>query len=116
VQLFHRHFFRLGLDFDRKFLSLPALREIGQVDEVVMAFGLRAVPAFDGTGNVEQRFPVPGRQRLPRDLFDAHAIGIATVMMHVVDQRDAGGLADRQQIGGRVGFVVILNGQPASDP
>jgi uncharacterized protein YbjT (DUF2867 family) len=115
-QLQNRHFFRLGLHFHGHAMTTPALREILHVDEVVMAFGLRAVPAFDGAGDVEQRLSVPGRQRLSRGLFDVHAIGIATVMMHVVDQWDAGGLADRQQIGGRVGLVVILNGQPTSDP
>ena len=38
------------------------------------------------------------------------------MMMHVVDQRHAFGLADRQQIGGREGLVVVLDGQAASDP
>ena len=97
-------------------LPQPAIREVGQLDEVVMTFWLRAVPAFDGAGNVKHRLPVPGRQRHPGRLFDAHAIGIATMVMNVVNQRDAGGFADRQQIGGRVDFVVVLDGQPTFDP
>ena len=39
---------------------------------------------------------------------------IATVMMHIVDERHAFGLADRQQIGWRVNLVVVLDGQACS--
>ncbi len=97
-QLLHRHFFRFGLDFDGDFLSPPAVREVVHVDEVVMCFRLWAVPAFNRARNVEHRLPVPSRQRLLRGLFNAQAIGVATVMMNVVDQRDAGGLAHRENL------------------
>ena len=65
---------------------------------------------------MEQRLSIPGRKGLLRGLLDAHAIGVTTVMMHIVDERHAFGLTDRQQISGRVGLVVILNGQAASGP
>ena len=95
---------------------MPATREILHVDEVVMAFGLRAVPAFDRAGNVEHRLPVPGGDGLLGRFLLGQAIRVAAVMMHVVDQRHALGLADRQQIGGRESLVVVLDRQPAPDP
>ena len=37
-------------------------------------------------------------------------------MMHVVDQRDSGRLADWKQILGRIGLIVVFDGQSAADP
>ena len=46
---------------------------------------------------MEHRLPIPGRQSLLRRLLNAQIIGIAAVVMYVVDERHASRFADRQQ-------------------
>ena len=60
LQFQHGNFFGLRLDLHGQVKTVPAFRKILHVDEVMMAFRLRAEPAFDGAGNVEQSLPVPG--------------------------------------------------------
>ena len=42
-------------DFHGQIQVQPALRKIPHVDEVVMAFGFRSLPAVDGAGKVERK-------------------------------------------------------------
>ena len=114
-QLLDRNFFGLCFNFDGDILLSPALGKVVHIDEVVMAFGLRAAPAFHRAGKMEHWFPVPGGSGLLGRFFLGKPIFVAAVVMHVVDQRDAVGLADRQQIGWRENLVVILDGQTTSN-
>ena len=72
------------------FFRSQAPREVFYVDKVVaMTFPLRPLPAFNRAGDVKHWLSVPGNHRLPGDLLNTHAIRIAAMMMHIVDQRQA---------------------------
>ena len=82
-----------------------------------MPLRLRAVPAFQWTGDVKQRLATP--PSLARGFgrgFQRRAIRAAPMMVHVINQWHVRAVANRQQIFGRVNLVVILQRQARAHP
>ena len=105
-----RSFFSLKTATSFAFASTSTVRsrprqrlgEIAHVDEVVVPFGPRSVPPFERAGDVEKRLPVPGGDGLLGGLLPGQSVAVAAVVMHVVDQGQPLGTAERQQIRRRV--------------
>ena len=96
--------------------SIQEIGEITHVDEIVVPFGSRSVPPFKRAGDVKERLPVPRRDRLLGGFLFAELIPMAAVVMHVVDERQPLGAAERQQIRWREDLVIVLDRQPAPGP
>ena len=78
----------------------------------MMTLRLRSEPARQRTGNVKEWLAIlPSLTRCFGGLLDRQVVGQATMMVRVINQRHAFAAAERQQIGRRKSFVVVLHGQ-----
>ena len=64
--------------------------------------------AFDGTGNVEQRFAIPSSPCPFGGVLDTQPVGQAAMMMHVINQRHASVSTGGRQVGGRISLVIVF--------
>ena len=104
-----------GLDFDRDFELLPARGYVAHTHKLMMHPRIRPGPTACGTRDMKQRFTIPRGDRPPGRLLDAQAVRVAAVVVNVVNERNTGSLAHRQQVGRGVDPVVILQRKPSPD-
>ena len=64
---------------------------------------------------MKQRFPVPGFNGQSGGFFDTSAVRQAAVVVDIIDQGEAGVMAEGQKIPGGIGPVVVFQGQTAAD-
>ncbi len=91
-----------GLDLYRHIQIVPALREVSDVDEIVVTVRLWPLPTFERTGDVDERLTIPYRHGSAGRLLNAQAIGVEAVVVNVVDQREAHGHTEAQKVRWRV--------------
>ena len=60
---------------------------------------------------MEERFAIPGFQCLLSPLFLRKAIRQATVVVDIINEGESKSLAEREQIFGSVGFIIVFEGE-----
>ena len=107
----YRQFLGFRFHFDRQRPTSPGSGKVFGVDVVVVSLGFRPLPPLYRAGDVEKRFAVPCCPRTFARLLHGQAVGTTTVMVRVIDQWHPFASAEWQEVGGREGSVIVLNGQ-----
>ncbi len=81
--------FGLGFNFYRNVQTQPGGGKIAHPNKIVMPRRLRTFPTFAETKNVKQRLEIPGLHRKLRCFFSRDTTGQATMMMHVIQERNS---------------------------
>jgi len=107
----NRQFLGFSLHFNRNRQMPPVIRKISPMDIIVMPTRIPAFPAVARRRQMKQRFPIPGCQRRHRSFALRHTVRQTAVVVNIVNQRNPGRPADRQQVGRSKNPVVVFQRQ-----